>query len=136
MSTTIEFGAFVESATGTRLAEAQRVARDLGVSVNADGTRFAGTGSAGDPVKVTVVVPAGTTLTPALIRQGRNAFDDLLDGNERLTDYAVVKQDGVVTQVVSLLTAESKTVNVPSAAAAAAPAAPARPRRWNPFAGR
>lgn len=138
MSTTIEFGAFVQSAHAGRLADAQRVADDLGVTVQADGSRFAGSGSlaGGDPIKVTVTVPAGASLTPALIREGRNAFDDLLSGNERLTDYAVVKQNGVITEVVSLLTAETKSVAQPvtaSAARPAAPAAPARPRRWSPF---
>lgn len=132
---TIEFGAFIEDANADRLSEAQRVARSLGVQISADGSTFAGSGSAGDPVKVTVTLPAGTSLTTAMVAQGRDALDNLLDEDERLTDYALVKQDGTLTGVVSLLTGEAKSVAQPAAAATqqAAPAAPAAPRRWSPF---
>lgn len=135
---TIEFGAFVENASASRLSEAQAVARSLGVNVSADGTRFAGSGQAGDPIKVVVSLPQGASLTPEIVKQGRAAFDNLLRGSERLTDYALVKNaSGQITEVVSLLTAASAPVVVQAparAAAPAAPVAPAAPRRWNPFA--
>lgn len=133
MTTTIEFGAFIEDADADRLDEAQGVARSLGVQIHADGSSFAGTGSAGDPVKVTVTLPAGTSLTTAMVAQGRDALDNLLDGDERLTDYALVKQDGTLHSVVSLLTGESKSVAQPVVQQQEAPAAPAAPRRWSPF---
>ncbi len=127
MSKTIEFGAFIESATGDRLAAAQSAARDLGVTVTADGSNF----GPSEAVRVVVTVPEHTILTTDLVAQGRDRFDALLQGDERLTDYAVVKQDGVVTQVVSLVTGDVKTVQQEARAAAPAPAAPAAPRRWS-----
>lgn len=135
---TIEFGAFVQNASAGRLSAAQAAARSLGVSVSADGSRFAGSGQAGDPIKVVVTLPGGAALTAEAIKQGRAAFDNLLTGSERLTDYALVKNDaGQITQVVSLLTAASAPVVVQAparpATRPAAPAAPAAPRRWNPF---
>lgn len=135
MTTTIEFGAFIEDANADRLSEAQGVARSLGVQIHADGTSFAGSGSDGDPVKVTVTLPAGTSLTTSMVAEGRDALDNLLDEDERLTDYALVKQDGTLHSVVSLLTGESKSVAQPVQAPvqAEAPAAPAAPRRWSPF---
>jgi hypothetical protein len=136
MSKTIEFGAFVQDASARRLSQAQQVADDLGVTLHADGSRFAGSGAAGDPIKVTVTVPDGTALSAANIRQGRDALDDLLSNGERLTDYALVKQDGALVQVVSLLTAGVQDVPVRPVAAPAAVPAPAPRRRWSPFAGR
>jgi hypothetical protein len=135
MSKTIEFGAFVASATADRLRAAQQVASRLGVQVASTGSRFAGTGQSGDPIKVVVTVPSETVLTPEVVAQGRDAFDELLNPGERLTDYALVKDNGSLVEVVSLLTAESRNLaqRVASAAAPAAPAAPARPRRWSPF---
>lgn len=131
MSKTIEFGAFINGADGTRLAQAQATARSLGVQVTADGSPMTGTGGPGAPVKVTVTLPAGTALNTEAVQQGVDAFDALLRDNERLTDYALVKDNGVLTEVVSLLTAEVKSVAQPAPArfAAPAPAAPAARRR-------
>lgn len=134
MTKTIEFGVFVEDADEGRLAEAQSVARSLGVSLTADGSVFAGHDGDG-PLKVVVNLPAGASLTADAVRQGRDRLDALLVDEERLTDYALVKEDGVLTQVVSLLTAGVQSVSSPQAPAPApaAPAAPAAPRRWSPF---
>lgn len=133
MSKTIEFGAFLNGVpNATRLAQAQRVASDLGVTVSANGTRFAGAGQGGDPIKVTVAVPDDTVLTTEVVAQGRDAFDALLSKGERLSDYALVKENGSLTAVVSLLTGEVKTVAAAPRVAAAAPAS-AAPRRWSPF---
>lgn len=138
MSTTIEFGVFIEHADQARLDAAREVASRLGVTVSADGSRFAGSGSAGDPVKVTVSVPEGVEITEAVVAEGRDAFDALLREGERLTDYAVVKADGEVVQVVSLLTGEVAdlrpdfTVDEDEDDYEEEPE-PERPRRWSPF---
>lgn len=137
MSKTIEFGAFINSANEDRLSQAQRVARDLGVTLSSDGSPFAGSGPAA-PVKVVVALPQGTTVTPEDVKTGRDALDAILTDGERLTDYALVKDDGVLTSVVSLLTAGVQSVPraaspaVRQGSADAAPT-PARPRRWSPF---
>lgn len=135
MSKTIEFGAFLTGTpTHNRLASAQATARSLGVSLSADGSRFAGQGSQGDPVKVTVAVPAGTQVTPAVVARGRDALDALLSNGERLSDYALVKDNGVLTQVISLLTGEVKAVQQEARPAPAqAPRQAPAPRRWSPF---
>jgi hypothetical protein len=126
MSKTIEFGAFVNSASESRLREAQRTAESLGVTVTADGSTF----GPSEAVRVVVNVPQGVSLTPEVVARGRDEFDSLLEGDERLTDYAVIKDNGVLTQVVSLVTGDIKTVQQEVRAAAPAPA-PAAPRRWS-----
>ena len=129
--TTIEFGVFLNDVNEDRLTEAQGIARSLGVSINSDGSPFAGRG---DEAPVKVVLSAPTVPSAEQVRLGRDRLDALLEDDERLTDYAVVKnQAGQVTHAISLLTAEVKPVAGPVAAPAAAPAAPARPRRWSPF---
>lgn len=133
MSKTITFGAFITSATEDRLTEAQRVADELGVTITADGSPFAGSGH-GAPVKVTVIVPDGAVVTTENIMVGRDALDAILTDGERLTDYALVKDDGVLTEVVSLLTAESKVVGARTPVSV--PAAEIQRRkgpRWSPF---
>jgi hypothetical protein len=130
MSKTIEFGAFVNSASESRLREAQRAASTLGVTVSADGSNF----GPSEAVQVTVTVPDHVVLTPEVVAQGRDQFDSLLQGDERLTDYAVVKDNGAVTQVVSLITGDVKAVQQAPVGRAASPDAaptPAAPRRWS-----
>ena len=131
MSKIIEFGAFLSGVpTHARLRQATDAAADLGVTVQADGGRFGPT----EAVKVQVVVPDHVALTPEVVAEGRDKFDALLAGTERLTDYALVKQDGVLQQVVSLITAEVKTVQQEARGRAASPDAaptPAAPRRWS-----
>lgn len=130
MSKTIEFGAFLNGTPSQdRLHRAQAAADSLGVQVRADGSRFSGVGRAGDPVKVTVVVPSETVLTTEAIQRGVEEFDALLNDDERLTDYALVRDNGVLTEVVSLLTAESKSVAAPAQARPVQQAQPERPRR-------
>ena len=129
--TTIEFGVFLDDVDEGRLTEAQGIARSLGVSLNSDGSPFAGRG---DEAPVKVVLSAPVVPSAQQVRMGRDRLDALLHDDERLTDYAVVKDNaGQVTHAISLLTADVKPVAQASVAPAAAPAAPARPRRWSPF---
>lgn len=137
---TIEFGAFISESSAYALRQdAQRVARDLGVTISADGSRFAGSGALGDPYKVVVTLPRGTEITESQVTEGRDRLDALLSGNDRLTDYALVKEDGRLVAVVSTLTGEiadldrSPLPEPEPEPQVVAEATPTRPRRWSPF---